>query len=337
MVMENRAAVSASVCAGGMWSYLPFLFFETGAAGELRDSEYDELGRLDRCDADLDGEDARVAILRRVVLRVALHVERLGRRRAEQCTVAPHTAKEHRDGALHRVPQLRVVRFEHDPVGALQDRLFDVVEQAAHVEVAPFGITRQRPSAPDANALTRERSDAVHRDRVELIVLTFGDLQLERDHAADHFVRGRLVDTTGVIVAGPDAGDVAARWNERRLALQRVHHLDPRPVERGVLRVVPREVDAPFLDLLRIESWWRVEDRDTIGHQLAVRDHRQLYRFDAFAVDQPSAMRGHQVGHAEHGHFVDGFEAGEAGAVRGVADVVVGVDAGRQRRGRTTE
>ena len=35
-------------------------------------------------------------------------------------------------------------------------------------------------------------------------------LQLERDRAADDLVGRRLVHAAGVVVAGPDAGDVAA-------------------------------------------------------------------------------------------------------------------------------
>ena len=59
-----------------------------GAAVELADPEHDELGRLDRGDADLDGQDPGVAVLGRVVLLVALDVERLGLRAPEQRTVA---------------------------------------------------------------------------------------------------------------------------------------------------------------------------------------------------------------------------------------------------------
>ena len=36
----------------------------------------------------------------------------------------------------------------------------------------------------------------------------------------------------------------------------------------------------------------------------------------------PRWRGGHQVGHAQHGDLVDGLEAGEAGAVGEVADVV---------------
>src|SRR3954451_1290870 len=108
MVIEKRAAVSASC---GCWelspvAMCPYLLFEPGAVGELGQTEDDEFGRLDRGDADLDGQHASVAVLRRVVLGVALDEERLRGRLAEQRPVSPDPAQEHGDGALHRVPQL---------------------------------------------------------------------------------------------------------------------------------------------------------------------------------------------------------------------------------------
>ena len=45
----------------------------------------------------------------------------------------------------------------------------------------------------------------------------------------------------------------------------------------------------------------------------------------------PLLVGGHQVGHAQHRDLVDGLEAGEAGAVGGVADVVVGRRRARSR------
>src|SRR6266542_4562381 len=104
MVIENRAAVSASF---GWFGPRPpgicySLLFERSALRVLRDPEDHELGRLDRRDPELDGEDAGVAVLRRVVLLVALDVERLGRGAAEQRAVPPHPAQEHGDRPPHR-------------------------------------------------------------------------------------------------------------------------------------------------------------------------------------------------------------------------------------------
>src|SRR5215472_6677881 len=58
-------------------SFLGRLLLQGGSLGVLRDAEHDELGRLDRRDPDVDGEDPGVPVLRRVVLVVALDEERL--------------------------------------------------------------------------------------------------------------------------------------------------------------------------------------------------------------------------------------------------------------------
>src|SRR5690348_8031619 len=107
MVIEKRAAVRASLgwlgpspAAGTVrllsWAGQsgPASLFEAGAVGELRDPEDHELRGLHRCHTDLDGEDAHVPVLRRVVLLVALDEERLRRALAEQRAVAPHAAQE---------------------------------------------------------------------------------------------------------------------------------------------------------------------------------------------------------------------------------------------------
>ena len=127
------------------------------------------------------------------------------------------------------------------------------------------------------------------------------------------------------------------RRHELRLAGQRVEDLDPRPVEGRVLAVVAGLVDPPLLDLLGVEPWRRVEDGDAVAHQLAVGDHRELDGLQALQVDHALLVHGHQVGDGEHRDLVDGLEAGEAGAVGGVADVVVGGHARRDRGGAAGE
>ena len=149
-----------------------------------------------------------------------------------------------------------------------------------------------------------------------------GEVELQADRAADDLVGRRLVDAAGVVVARPDAGDVAGRRHEPRLAGQRVEDLDPRPVQRRVLAVVAGLVDPPLLDLLGVEAGRRVEDGDAVAHQLAVGDHRELDGLEALEVDDALLVHGHEVRHGQHRDLVDGLEAGEAGAVGRVADVV---------------
>ena len=169
-------------------------------------------------------------------------------------------------------------------------------------------------------------------------------LSSRRDRAADDLVGRRLVDAAGVVVAGPDAGHVAGRRHELRLAGERVEDLDPRPVERRVLGVVAGLVDPPLLDLLGVEPWRRVEDGDAVAHELAVGDHRELDGLEALEVDDALLVDGHEVRHGQHRDLVDGLETGEAGAVGRVAHVVVGghargdgrAAAGERRRSRST-
>ena len=160
-------------------------------------------------------------------------------------------------------------------------------------------------------------------------MLALGDLQLEGDRAANDFVGGRLVHAAGVVVARPDAGHVSAGWHVVRLARERIEHLDPWPVERGVLGVVARLVDAPLTDLLRVQTGRGIENRDAVAHQLAMGDHRQLDGLDLVGINRTALVGGHQVGDAEHRDGVDGLEAREPGTVGAVAHVPIRSDAGR--------
>ena len=117
--------------------------------------------------------------------------------------VAPDAQQEGVDRPLHTVPQAHVVRLEDDPLGALDDRLLDVVEEPPDVEVAPRRVARERPRAPDPDAAAGERADAVDPDRVELVVLGLRDVQLERDRAADDLVGRAPCGRRGCRRCGP--------------------------------------------------------------------------------------------------------------------------------------
>src|SRR5487761_2433689 len=223
---------------------------ERRAAGELGEAEDHELGRLHRRDPDVHDELAGVDRLRGVVLAVALDEDVYAPPAPEQGAVAPGADEEGRDGALHALPEVHVVRLEDHPLRSQQDRLLDVVEEATHVEVAPGWVRRERPGAPDADSATGEGADAVDPDRVELVVLGAGQVQLERDGAPHDLVCGCLVDAPLAIAARPDTGHVAGWRHERGVAGDRVEDLDPGPVQGGVLRIVAGLVLAPLLDLL---------------------------------------------------------------------------------------
>ena len=154
------------------------------------------------------------------------------------------------------------------------------------------------------------------------------------ERAAHDLVGRRLVHAAGVVAAAPDAGDGPARRDDAGARRGPGRAPEPRPVERGVLRVVARLLDAPLLHLLGVEARGRVEDRHPVAHVLAVVDHRLLHGLHAVEVDQALLVGAHQVGDGHHRDVVEGLEAADAGAGRGVADVVVGRHPGRQRRRR---
>ena len=129
----------------------------------------------------------------------------------EERAVAPGPDEEGPDRPLDALPEVHVVGLEDDPLGAEEDRLLDVVEEAPDVEVAPRRVGGERAGAPDADPAPGEGADAVDPDRVELVLLGPGEVQLQGDRPADDLVRRRLVDAALAVVAGPDAGDVAGR------------------------------------------------------------------------------------------------------------------------------
>src|SRR5207248_626462 len=287
------------------------------------DLEDDELRGFHRGDPDLDDELARVDRLRGVHLAVALDVERFAGRGSEERAVAPDANQEGADGALDPLPERHVVGLENHPLGAQQDGALDVVEEPTDVDVQPGRIAGEGARAPDPDATAWEGANDVDPLRIQQVVLALGDLQLERDRAADDLIGRGLVHAAGVVAARPDAGHVAAWRNEIRLAGEGIENLDPGPVEGGVLGVIARLVDPPLADLLRVQPGRGIEDGDPVAHQLAVGDHRQLHGLDLLGVDHAALVRGHQVRHAEHRDGVDGFETREPGAVGGIAYVLV--------------
>src|SRR4051794_29959639 len=131
----NTADVSASVrvvLSTAVWRPVPMTamacclpvvlrvgsLLQRGAVRHLLELEHDELRRFHRRDADLDGEDAEVEVLPRVVLGVALDPEGLRRRHPEQRVGLPDSTQKHRDGAAHPVPERWVVGLEDHPVRA---------------------------------------------------------------------------------------------------------------------------------------------------------------------------------------------------------------------------
>src|SRR5512143_1346523 len=196
------------------------LLLDATTAGHLADAEDDEFRGLHRRETELDNQLTGVDDLGRVGLVVALDVEGLLRAGAHERAVTPEERQERRDRPLHALPEAMVVGLEHDPLGRALDRRLDHDEQAAHVDVAPRRVARQRTGTPDADAAVHE-PDGVDALRVQQVLLTLADVVLEAERTTNDLVCRRLVDAALAVGTRVDTRDVARRRNED-VALVRV-------------------------------------------------------------------------------------------------------------------
>src|SRR3954453_23110122 len=177
--------------------------FRAAATRELAQAEDHELGRLHRSDADLADNLPGLDHVGRVGLGVALDEEGLLRSGAEQRPRPPGPGQEAGRRVAQLQPQELVVGLEHAPLRAFHDRLGDVVEESAHVDVAPLRVARQGARAPDPDSAARERPDAVDPDLVEAALLGVGHLEPDPVGAEDDLVGRRLVHAARVVHAAP--------------------------------------------------------------------------------------------------------------------------------------
>ena len=114
----------------------------------------------------------RLADLGRVGLGVALDVEGLLGRGAEERARAPDVGQKGGDVARDLGPQVGRVGLEDDPLRALVDGLAQEEEEPADVDVLPLavGVAADGARAPDADVAV-EVADAVDALRVEAILL----------------------------------------------------------------------------------------------------------------------------------------------------------------------
>src|SRR5256714_10356300 len=182
---------------------------------ELADAEDYELSRADDCDADFGNDLSEFPQLRRVRFRVALDVEGLGGRVAEERARTPDVREEGRHVARYLLPERGRVRLEDDPLRALVNRLAQVYERASDVDVLQVcvGVAARGARAPDANVPVH-RTDAVDAARVQPVLLVLAKVVAKAESAEHCFVRGRFVNAALCVNARVDSGDVAARRDE---------------------------------------------------------------------------------------------------------------------------
>src|SRR5439155_16799436 len=120
-----------------------------------------------------------------------------------------------------------VVRFEHERLCALVERLLEEDEEPTDGHVFPTRVTGHAPRAPHAEAAALRAQIPQHVDvpRIEDVLLALADVQLKPGDAPDHLVRGRLVDAALVVGSRVDAGEMAARWDDDLIPGQGI--LDP--------------------------------------------------------------------------------------------------------------
>src|SRR5579859_5447773 len=138
-------------------------FRDAAAAAPLTDLDDDELGGLDRVDADLHIQASGIAGFHGVVGRVACHIERGIRSLAEEHSRSPLQREERPNVAPDFAPQALIVWLEYRPLRATVQRLLEEVEHAADVDVFPGRIAGcgDRAGAPHQDAPSGERTDTV--------------------------------------------------------------------------------------------------------------------------------------------------------------------------------
>src|ERR1041385_6459280 len=224
-------------------------FFSLGLFGFhrlLRDTEDHEFGRLDRCDADQADETPVVDVVLGHGGPIAFHEERFVRSGSHQSAVEPHGPEKRADGRADRAPGHFVIRLEDGPLRATIDRLFDKDKKAPHVDVLPHRIGRHRARAKDANVATvrSEVANHIHALRIENVLLTLTESELERllvadqiarEYSPDHFVGRRFVHAALDIHARVYSGYVS-RGRNQTMAFRSVwsEHAYPRVIERRV-------------------------------------------------------------------------------------------------------
>src|SRR5262249_34836370 len=158
----------------------------------------------------------------------------------------------------------------------LVDRVLEVDEEPADVDVLPLRIRAHRAGAPHAAAAPLEEAQGVDPLGVQHVLARLGDVRLELREARHDLVRGRLEDAALYVAPRVDARDEARRrqgepawWSALRRPLVRIEDLDPGVVERRVLGV---EAAAEVADVAHGAALRRVHDRDAVALLLRVRD-----------------------------------------------------------------
>ena len=143
---------------------------------------------------------------------IALHVKGLFRRFSEQCAGAPFIGQKVGERAADALPERGRVGFEDHELGALVDRLAQVIEIAPRADVTVFavGIAAHGARTPDPEC-ANQWPDKVHADIVQAFLVFLAQRVFHTGDAAQGFVRRCLEHTALRITACIHASDIPAR------------------------------------------------------------------------------------------------------------------------------
>src|SRR5262249_48533849 len=140
---------------------------------------------------------------------VAAYEERFLGRGAQQGAVDPLVVEKVAHSGADVCPEPLAVRLEHRPLRAAVDRGLEVQEIAAHVDVLPLRVARQRPRAPYPDAAVGQGPKAVDAERIEHFLLAEAHIALQAQGARHRFVRRSLEYTALDVAACIDSADEA--------------------------------------------------------------------------------------------------------------------------------
>ena len=111
------------------------------------------------------------------------------------------------DCSLDPGPEKGVVRLEYGPAGIPPDAFLDIDKEPADVDVFPGSVVRQGARSPNADTASGDIPDQVDPMGVEQILLRFAKADLQSGTAAERFIGGRFMDSTGLVAAGVHPSD----------------------------------------------------------------------------------------------------------------------------------
>ena len=279
----------------------------------------DELGGLERREADHDVDDAQIDVVLGRGLLVALDEVSLARRRTLERTLPEEVVHERADVQTNLRPQSLVIRLEDHPLRAAIETFLDEQRRATDGNVFPFRceaiIAHARARSPRHAACRRHGSKAIDAQLIQLAVLQIGQSHAQTRHSDQRGLEpgGCLPDTTLPVCTCKQPCHGSARGKDFFLLIaQWVGLSQPGKKQRGIfadaahLRIdsrlgqilagpAARRVDqqhrTPRLAIRRGGREQRCFDIQTGCRRLIRRNAQQIEQVDLLERVQPLLVR----------------------------------------------